>query len=89
LRSEARDAITPISSSCSSSSKDIEVSDGRDLLRGLAADSEDVDRFSPRAAAALGLRDFVIREERAGVAWSDMVLADFYGASVAKEGMVC
>lgn len=35
---------------------------------------DEVLRFSPRAAAALLLRGLVMRDERAGVAWSDMVL---------------
>ena len=73
LRSSASDAITPVSSSCSSSSYCTDFSDGSDLLRGLACDGEDVDRFSPSAVAALGLLDLVMREERAGVVWKDMM----------------
>jgi hypothetical protein len=36
-------------------------------------DGEDVDRFSPRVAAALVLLGLVMRDERAGVAWRDML----------------
>ena len=36
-------------------------------------DGEDVDRFSPSVAAALVLLGLVMRDERAGVAWNDMV----------------
>lgn len=50
----------------------MELSDGRDLFRGLACDGKDVDRFNPSAVAALGLLDLVMRDERAGVAWNDM-----------------
>jgi hypothetical protein len=42
-------------------------SEGRDLFRGLACDGEDVERFRPSAAAALGLLLVVRRDERAGV----------------------
>ena len=45
-----------------------------DLRRGLAVDGVDDFRRRPSAAAALGLRDLVIREERAGVAWKDISL---------------
>ena len=89
LRSEAREATIPISSSCSSSSKDIEVSDGRDLLRGFAADGEDVVLLNPRAAAALCLCGVLIREERAGVAWSDIFpLIFLYTCSEGRDVLV-
>lgn len=46
-------------------------------------DGEDVDRFSPSAAAALVLLGLVMRDERAGVAWNDMV--DFAVGPVGKS----
>ena len=64
--------MTPVSSKCSSSWCGAEASDGNDLLRGLAEEKDDVARLRPSAATPLGLRDFVMREERAGVAWKDM-----------------
>lgn len=42
--------------------------DGTDLLRGLADDGEEIVRLNPSAAAADGLRDLVMRDDRAGVA---------------------
>lgn len=47
-------------------------SDGNERFWGLLFDGVEVDRLKPNAAAALGLRDFVIRDERAGVAWNDI-----------------
>lgn len=38
----------------------------------LALDGEETDRFSPNADAALRRLGLVMRDERAGVAWSDM-----------------
>lgn len=49
------------------------LSEGSDFLRGLTEDGDDVPLLNPSAACALGLRDLVMREERAGVAWKDMV----------------
>jgi hypothetical protein len=34
-----------------------------------------VDLFKPSAAAADGFLDFVMRDERAGVAWNDIFLS--------------
>jgi hypothetical protein len=73
LRSSASEAITPVSSSCSSSSYVIVFSDGNDRFLGLAEDGDEVVRFSPKAATALVLLGFVMRDERAGVAWKDIL----------------
>lgn len=51
----------PVSSSCSSSLSSRVFSDGNDLLRGLAFDGDEVDRFSD--VAALVRREFVTRDE--------------------------
>lgn len=72
FRSSASEAITPVSSSCSSSSYRNEVSEGKDRLFELAVDGDEVFRFSPNAAAALVLRGVLMRDERAGVAWKDI-----------------
>jgi hypothetical protein len=64
--------MRPVSSSCSLSLCWKDCSDGNDLFRGLACDGEDVDRLSPKAAAALGLLELVMRDERAGVVWNDI-----------------
>lgn len=59
------ETITPVSSSLSSSTK---LSDlAAELRRGLADEGEDTERRKPNAAAVLGFRDFVMRDERAGV----------------------
>ena len=65
MRSDTTETITPVSSSRSSWIKlpDLAV----DLRRGLADEGEDTERRRPNAAAALGFRDFVMRDERAGV----------------------
>lgn len=46
-------------------------------------DGEDVDRFSPSAAAALVLLGLVMRDERAGVAWNDIL--DFAAGLAGKS----
>jgi hypothetical protein len=75
LRSSASEAITPVSSSCSSSSYDIVFSDGNDRFLRLAEDGDEVVRFNPNAATALVLLGLVMRDERAGVAWKDILQA--------------
>lgn len=74
FKSWARFAITtPVSSSCSSSSKAVVVSAGNDRLLELAAEGEEVVRFRPNAATALFLLGLVMRDECAAVAWKDML----------------
>lgn len=75
LRSAAREAMAPVSSSCSSWSCDTERWDGSDSrFRGPAdEDGEVMARLRPRAADALVRLDFVMRDERAGVAWNDIL----------------
>lgn len=75
--------MMPVSSSSSSSSYRIDCSDGKDRFRGLGLDGEDVDRFSPSAAAALVLLGLVMRDERAGVAWNDIL--DFAAGLAGKS----
>lgn len=74
LRSAVREAITPASSSFSSSSKAGALAVWLDFLRGLLDEGDEVARRRPMAAAALGLRVFLIRDERAAVAWNDMAV---------------
>lgn len=88
LRSVARDTITPVSSNSSSSSYEVDGSEGRVFFRGLVPEGDDVDRFSPKAAAALVLLVLVIREERAGVAWKDMFALHALGGRKMKGSWV-
>lgn len=71
FKSSASDAMTPVSSSCSSSSSRV-FSDGSDLFRGLASERDDVERFSD--AAALALRELATRDDGAGFVWKDMLV---------------
>ena len=70
-----------MSSSCSSSSCDILLPDGNDGLFGLAADGDEVVRFKPNAAIALFLLGLVMRDERAGVVWKDMLRGSLFQSS--------
>lgn len=67
----------PVSSSFSSSSLfDMAVVilvDCEDFLRGLADEGDETERLRPIAAAAPVLLGLVMREERAAVAWNDML----------------
>jgi hypothetical protein len=50
-----------------------------DLRRAVEDEGEDVERLSPRVDASVGLRVFVMRDERAGVAWKDIMLTQDSG----------
>lgn len=79
LRSAAMATARPVSSSFSSSSLFdmvvvVVLVDWEDFLRGLADEGDETERLRPIAAAAPVLLGLVIREERAAVAWNDMLL---------------
>jgi hypothetical protein len=87
LRSLANEAITPVSSSWSSSCE-VEAEDGKERRFGIAVDGDEFLRFSPNAATALLRLGFVIRDECAGVAWRDMALYFVLFLSFAQRGRV-
>jgi hypothetical protein len=73
LRSSASEAISPVSSSCSSSSYEIVFSEGNERFLRLVEDGDVVVRFSPKAATALVRLGLAMRDERAGVVWKDIL----------------
>ena len=67
LRSEAKEAIMPISSNCSSSLYAVSSSVSRDLLDVFAFEGKEVTRLRPSAEMALLRRLVVMQDDRAGV----------------------